>query len=86
MGRHRLGFVALEITQLCAATEKVRTEISRWINRAILGTIIASAAMNTLALGAQSEGCSYPAVGLGLAIPALIYCLSRVALGLAVSR
>jgi hypothetical protein len=82
-----LGFVALEIAQLCAATEKVRTEISRWTKPAILGTIVASAAMNALAFGAQSEGwLLYPAVGLGLAIPALVYCLSRVAFGLAASR
>jgi hypothetical protein len=82
-----LGFVALEIAQLCAATERVRAEISRWTKPAILGTIVASAAMNALALGAQSEGwLLYPAIGLGLAIPALVYCLSRVAFGLAASR
>jgi hypothetical protein len=28
----------------------------------------------------------YPAIGLGLAIPALVYCLSRVAFGLAAAR
>jgi hypothetical protein len=41
-----LGFVALEIAQLCAATERVRAEIGRWTKPAILGTIVASAAMN----------------------------------------
>jgi hypothetical protein len=82
-----LGFIALEIAQLCAATERVRTEISRWTKPAILGTIVTSAAMNSLAFGAQSEGWMiYPAVGMGLAIPAMIYCLSRVAFGLAASR
>jgi hypothetical protein len=82
-----LGFVALEIAQLCAATERVRQEIGRWTKPAILGTIVASAAMNALAFGAQADGWMlYPAVGLGLAIPALIYCLSRVAFGLAASR
>jgi hypothetical protein len=82
-----LGFVALEIAQLCAATERVRTEIGLWTKPAILGTIVASAAMNALAFGAQTSGWMlYPSVGLGLAIPALIYCLSRVAFGLAASR
>jgi hypothetical protein len=65
----------------------VRTEIGLWTKPAILGTIVASAAMNALAFGAQTDGWMlYPAVGLGLAIPALIYCLSRVAFGLAATR
>jgi hypothetical protein len=82
-----LGFVALEIAQLCAVNPKVRSEISRWTKPAILGTIVASAGMNSLAFAAQASGwMMYPAVGLGLAIPALIYCLSRVAFGLAAAR
>ncbi len=82
-----LGFLALEIAQLCAATPKTRAEIGRFTKPAILGTIVASAIMNALAFGAQADGWMlYPAVMLGLAIPALVYCLSRVAFGLAASR
>jgi hypothetical protein len=82
-----LGFLALEIGQLCAATPSVRAEISRFTAPAIIGTLVASAAMNAMAFGAQADGWMvYPAVGLGLAIPALIYALSRTAFGLAASR
>jgi hypothetical protein len=43
--------------------------------------------MNALAFGAQADGLLvYPAAALGVAIPALIYCLSRVGFGLSVTR
>jgi hypothetical protein len=82
-----LGFLALEIGQLCAATPSVRAEIGRFTKPAIIGTLVASAAMNAFAFGAQAEGWwVYPAICLGLAIPSLIYALSRTAFGLAASR
>jgi hypothetical protein len=82
-----LGFIAMELAQLCAVSDAVRRDISRWSRPAILGTIVASAAMNALAFGAQADGWMiYPAVGLGVAVPALVYALSRVAFGLAASR
>ena len=82
-----LGFIALEIAQLCAVTPVVRKEIARYTVPAIVGTLVASAIMNALAFGAQATGWMlYPAVGLGVAIPALIYALSRVAFGLSVAR
>jgi hypothetical protein len=82
-----LGFIALEIAQLCAVTPAVRKEISKYTVPAIVGTLAASAVMNALAFGAQATGWMlYPAVGLGIAIPALIYALSRVAFGLSVAR
>jgi hypothetical protein len=82
-----LGFLALEIGQLCAATPSVRAEIARFTAPAIVGTLVTSAAMNAMAFGAQADGWMvYPAVGLGLAIPALIYALSRTAFGLAAAR
>ena len=47
------------------------------------GTLAASAAMNAFAFGAHADGFMlYPAIGLGLAIPALIYALTRVAMTL----
>jgi hypothetical protein len=83
-----LGFLALEIGQLCAATPSVRAEISRFAKPAIIGTLVASAAMNAFAFGSQAGGWwVYPAASsLGLAIPSLIYALSRTAFGLASSR
>jgi hypothetical protein len=82
-----LGFIALEMSQLCAAAERVRREIARFTKPGIIGTLMGSAVMNGLAFGAQAEGwLIVPAVGLGLAIPALIYLLSRVAFSLATSR
>ena len=82
-----LGFIALEIAQLCAATPAVRREVSRWTGPAIIGTLVVSGVLNGVAFGAQATGWMvYPAAGLGVAIPALIYALSRVAFGLSVSR
>jgi hypothetical protein len=82
-----LGFIAMEVAQLCAISSLVHRDISRWTRPAILGTIVVSAAMNALAFGAQANGLLiYPAVGLGIAVPALVYCLSRAAFGLAASR
>lgn len=82
-----LGFIALEVAQLCAATPAVRREISRFTKPAIIGTLAASAVMNAMAFGSQATGLMvYPAILLGVAIPALIYALSRVAFGLSVSR
>lgn len=82
-----LGFIALEGAQLCAASQAAAKAIGRWSKPAIVGTLAASAVMNALAFAAQAEGLLvYPAAALGLAIPALIYCLSRVAFGLSVTR
>jgi hypothetical protein len=82
-----LGFLALEIAQLSAATATAQAAIKRFTAPAIVGTLAASAVMNALAFGAQADGWMlYPAVGLGLAIPALVYALSRVAYGLATTR
>jgi hypothetical protein len=82
-----LGFIALEAAQLCAASQAAAKAIGRWSKPAIVGTLAASAVMNALAFGAQAEGwLVYPAAALGVAIPALIYALSRVAFGLSVTR
>jgi hypothetical protein len=47
---------------------------------AIAGALAISAAMNGFAFEAHADGfLIYPAIGLGLAIPALIYALTKVA-------
>jgi hypothetical protein len=82
-----LGFVALELAQLCAATPATRRAVEQFSRPAIVGTLIVSATMNAFAFGAAAEGVMmYPAAALGVAIPALVYALSRVTFGLAVSR
>ena len=82
-----LGFLALELAGLCAATDRVRAEVGTYARPAIAGTLAVSGVLNALAFGAQAQGLFlYPAVALGVAIPALIYCLSRVAFSLAAHR
>jgi len=74
-----LGFVALELSQI-AIGDKVRRQISHYARPAILGTLAGSAAMNAFAFAAQADGwCMLAAaVTMGVAIPALIYALTRV--------
>jgi len=74
-----LGFVALELSQL-AINDKVRRQVARFARPAILGTLAGSAAMNAFAFAAQTVNpwMMAAAVTLGVAIPALIYALTRV--------
>lgn len=74
-----LGFVSLELAQIAAATEKVSKMISRFTKPAIIGTMIGSAAMNAFAFATAATGYMVaPAVILGIAIPGLIYAMTRV--------
>jgi hypothetical protein len=74
-----LGFIALELVVLAAPAEK-RAAVVRYAAPAIAGTLTASAATNGFAFAVHAEGfLIYPAIGLGLAIPALIYALTKVA-------
>src|SRR5215468_11605367 len=80
-----LGFVALELAQLAVVADKVRRQIFRFARPAILGTLAGSAGMNAFAFGAQAVNQYMMAAGiaLGVAIPALIYALTRVGAALA---
>jgi hypothetical protein len=75
-----LGFVALELSQLATASDKVRQQVSRFARPAIVGTLAGSAAMNAFAFAAQASGewMTAAAITLGVAIPALVYALTRV--------
>jgi hypothetical protein len=74
-----LGFIALELAVLAAPADK-RPAVVRYAAPAIVATLAASAAMNAFAFAAHADGFMlYPAIGLGLAIPALIYALVKVA-------
>jgi len=80
-----LGFVAMELAQILVMTDKVRRAIQRFTRPAIGGTLVGSAVMNGFAFGSQADGWVMMASGitLGAAIPALIYCLTRIGASLA---
>lgn len=72
-----LAFGSLEVA-LLYAQDKARREVSRFAVPAIIGTLAMSGAMNALSFSEHSEGFMlWPAIGLGLAIPALVYALTR---------
>ncbi len=74
-----LGFIALEIAQLAAATDKVAKSIAKFTKPAIVGTMLGSAAMNAFAFASAATGYMVaPAVILGISIPGLIYALTKV--------
>jgi len=74
-----LGFVALEGAQLTSTSEKLRREVIKYTKPAIIGTLTGSAVMNAFAFSAQTSGwMTGAAIVLGLAIPALIYALTRI--------
>jgi hypothetical protein len=79
-----LGFVALELSQLATVSDNVRRQVSRFARPAIVGTLAGSAAMNAFAFAAQAVNpwMMTAAITLGVAIPALIYALTRVGAGL----
>lgn len=67
-----LGFVGLESAQIVGAR-------SKFIQPTIVGTMMGSAVMNAFAFSANAVGMMiYPAVAFGIAVPALIYSLTRV--------
>lgn len=72
------GYVSLELSMLLAP-EHLRARVSRFAYPAITGTLVGSAALNAMSFAAHAEGGNvYWAVVLGVAIPALVYALSRV--------
>jgi hypothetical protein len=73
------GFITMEIAQISAATDKLAKQISKFTKPAIVGTMVGSAAMNAFAFAASATGYMVaPAVVLGIAIPGMIYALTRV--------
>lgn len=73
-----LGFVALELAKIMVR-ERTRKEVNGLLNTGITGTLIGSAILNAFAFGNAATGLMvYPAVALGVSIPALVYCLTRI--------
>lgn len=75
-----LGFVALELGQIAVTTETLRKQVARYSKPAIIGTLAGSAVMNAFAFAAPASGwcMTSAAIVLGVAIPALVYCLTRI--------
>jgi hypothetical protein len=72
-----LGFVALELA-LLVAPAAARPAVARYASPAIVGTLATSAAMNAFAFASHAQGLMiYPAIGLGFAVPALVYALTK---------
>jgi hypothetical protein len=72
-----LGFVALELAMLVAPAA-IRPAVGRYAAPAIIGTLAISAGMNALAFASHAQGLMlYPAIGLGAAVPALVYALTK---------
>ncbi len=74
-----LGFVAVEMAQMSVTNEKLSKEIAAYAGPTIVGTMIGSAVLNAFAFAAQAEGWMLvPAIIMGLAIPAMIYSLTKI--------
>ena len=72
-----MGFVALELA-LLVAPAATRPAVGRYASPAIVGTLATSAAMNAFAFASHADGLMiYPAIGLGFAVPALVYALTK---------
>jgi hypothetical protein len=53
--------------------------VDRYASSAIIGTLGVSAAMNAFAFTLNAEGWMiYPVIGFGLAVPALVFALTKV--------
>lgn len=79
-----IGFIGLELAQLCVSAEALRVKVARFATPAIIGTLIVSALMNAYAFGSQAENIYFvvASCALGISIPALIYILIRVSVAM----
>lgn len=79
-----LGFVSLELGQLSISTEALRKQVARFAGPAVKGTLIVSALMNAYAFAAPATCIPFQVAAslLGVAIPALIYVLTRVSVSM----
>jgi hypothetical protein len=72
-----MGFVALELA-LLVAPAATRPAVARYASPAIVGTLATSAAMKAFAFASHADGLMIcPAIGLGFAVPALVYALTK---------
>jgi hypothetical protein len=72
-----MGSIALELA-LLVAPAPTRPTVARYASPAIVVTLATSAAMNAFAFASHADGLMiYPAIGLGFAVPALVYALTK---------
>jgi hypothetical protein len=75
-----IGYVAMELSQILATTDKVRKQIAKFARPAILATMLGSALLNTYAF--TEHAANYWTMGagtlFGFAIPTLVYVLTRI--------
>jgi hypothetical protein len=73
------GFIGLKLATIMTVAERTRREVEKYANPAIVGTMLANAAMNAVGFASQAEGLAMQctAVALGCAIPGMIYCIMR---------
>ena len=82
-----VGFVALELAGIAAASDRMAMTVARYARPAIVGTLAASALFNAAAFASQASGMLvYPAAALGVAVPALVFCLTKIAVALFLDR
>ena len=82
-----VGFVALELAGIAAASDRMTAAVARFARPAIVGTLTASALFNATAFASQAAGMLvYLAAALGVAVPALVFCLTKIAVALFLDR
>jgi hypothetical protein len=74
------GFILMELACITTVADKVRRVVERYARPAIAGTLAVSAVMNAFAFASDVSTLHMQIAGsvMGCAIPALIYCLTRI--------
>jgi hypothetical protein len=74
------GFILMELACITTVADKVRKVVERYARPAIAGTLAGSAVMNAFAFASDASTLQMQIAGsvMGCAIPALIYCLTRI--------
>jgi hypothetical protein len=74
------GFILMELACITTVADKVRRVVERYARPAIAGTLAGSAVMNAFAFAGDASTLQMQIAGsvMGCAIPALIYCLTRI--------
>jgi hypothetical protein len=74
------GFILMELARITTVADKVRRVVERYARPAIAGTLAGSAVMNAFAFASGAGTLQMRIAGslMGCAIPALVYCLTRI--------
>lgn len=74
------GFISFETALMVAPTKAIRDRRSTWATPAVIGLMTGSALFNAVAFSANADGYYvYVAWGLGVAIPAVIFAMTKIA-------